>query len=125
MYYFYENGRKFFYDLLDDGMINEESVYCDETITVIDNVEYEILSNSPTPFIYGIKTLCMKVYGDRCDLYNVITGEITINEIFKGFSWLYEIQPFYTTLPAEHQRKCTHLGEDGEMVILPKQGTNS
>ena len=119
---YYDRGQKFIYtsvDVDEDGVSYFVDLTIDLTVTVIDNIEYIIKDNAPSPFIYGVKNICTLISGDNtCTLYDVVTGEHKEGQTFKGMDWLYEIPQFPSTRPTLPARVRKEF-PDG--VILEKE----
>lgn len=93
----YKEGRKW----VDDGVdfIPVEGI----TVIGVENpVEYTLKENAPTPFIYGVKTICISrktVNGDQvCVIYDVLKGEYREDVTYKGDDWLNAIPETANTL---------------------------
>ena len=98
---YYSSGRKF---VKISGKLEQ---LVDKT--VIGDTEYLIKDNAPVPFVYGVKTICIKVYGDWCDTYDVISGVYRTKTIYKGDEWLSRTPSFKEDIDLTKQM-------DGELL---------
>ncbi len=99
--YCYKNGMKF--NLADNSQIHG--------VTVIGDREYVIGDNAPTPFVYGVKTICL-VYSSNGfqKWYDVLTNKYHRDNNFKG----EEVTKSIDT--------CPHKREEWYTVKLKRKG---
>lgn len=93
---YYKNGRKF--NKVDGKYIPVDGV---AVVGAENPKEYLIKDDAPKPFIYGVKTIVTLVYGDKCNTYDVCTGQYNKNVSFKGRDWLDTLPGCADTIPIE------------------------
>jgi len=116
----YMDGRKY---LIINSLFSEV-----EGITVIGETvgtEYPILENAPSPFVYGVKFICIKynVTNKLCTLYDVRKGVYLEDQPFKGKDWVREIPSLVDTrpIPEETYRNIDNTGSHTEEAKTSKR----